>query len=340
VAPKNGAPATRPWQRLIPDPLDCFESAERFRHRDLPALSELQLWAESVKLAKALADHAYNPRRDRLIVDDSFVPKRESVWLRARLAAIQTEMRRRKGRTQSRGGSMTAPRGSMPLPPPPAMDDAIAGQDGYTDAAFAERFAAAHRRDPRFHHRLKQWLRFGPHHFRPDRDGVKRLLIEFARAEQTRAHDIPDPKMRRRAMDAAMQYEQQPRIERALNLAQVLRPLADEGVGWDADPMLLGVRNGVVDLRTGRLRAGRPEDRIMLSTAVDFVSEAIAPRVELFIAQILGFDEALRGFVQCALGYSLTGSVAEQCVFVPYGTGSNGKTTLIEKSSVWLQHQT
>ncbi len=31
-----------------------------------------------------------------------------------------------------------------------------------------------------------------------------------------------------------------------------------------------------------------------------------------------------------ALGYTLTGNVSEQCFFICYGLGANGKSTLIE----------
>jgi len=40
-------------------------------------------------------------------------------------------------------------------------------------------------------------------------------------------------------------------------------------------------------------------------------------------------NEALRKFVQRSLGYSLTGSVQEQILLFLYGTGANGKTTLM-----------
>ena len=44
-------------------------------------------------------------------------------------------------------------------------------------------------------------------------------------------------------------------------------PLAIEGTEFDHNPWLLGVQNGVVDLRTGTLTAGSPEQ--MVSLAVD-----------------------------------------------------------------------
>ena len=35
-------------------------------------------------------------------------------------------------------------------------------------------------------------------------------------------------------------------------------------------------------------------------------------------------------YVQQAIGYSLSGSIAEQCIFFLYGEGRNGKSTFLD----------
>jgi len=50
----------------------------------------------------------------------------------------------------------------------------------------------------------------------------------------------------------------------------------------------------------------------------------------------LAGDGELIRFVQKALGYSLTGSTQEQCLFMLYGAGANGKSTLIQTTSTLL----
>ena len=44
----------------------------------------------------------------------------------------------------------------------------------------------------------------------------------------------------------------------------------------------------------------------------------------------LAGDVELIRFVQKVIGYSLTGSTQEQCLFMLYGAGANGKSTLIQ----------
>jgi putative DNA primase/helicase len=97
----------------------------------------------------------------------------------------------------------------------------------------------------------------------------------------------------------------------------------------DADPMLLNVANGTLDLRTGALN---PHDRAQMLTmmsATEYDPSAECPTFEAFLGRILP-DPALRSFLQRAVGYSLTGDVSAQCLFLLYGSGANGKSTLLD----------
>jgi putative DNA primase/helicase len=98
----------------------------------------------------------------------------------------------------------------------------------------------------------------------------------------------------------------------------------------DADPWLLGVLNGVIDLRSGQFRPGRQEDLITKRANVVFDAAAKCPEWLKFLDTITGGDADLQSYMQRAVGYSLTGSVCEEVLFVLYGTGSNGKSTFRE----------
>jgi putative DNA primase/helicase len=102
--------------------------------------------------------------------------------------------------------------------------------------------------------------------------------------------------------------------------------MADE---LDTAPYILTVLNGTLDLRSGELRPHRREDFITKLAPVDYDSEAECPKFMRFLAQITDGDEELQGFIQRAIGYGLTGDTSEQVLFIPYGTGANGKTTLL-----------
>jgi len=68
---------------------------------------------------------------------------------------------------------------------------------------------------------------------------------------------------------------------------------------------------------------------LMSQAPVEYDPEATAPTWDAFLEKILPNPED-RGFIQRAVGYSLTGNTKEQGVFLLYGNGANGKSTFIE----------
>ena len=98
----------------------------------------------------------------------------------------------------------------------------------------------------------------------------------------------------------------------------------------DADPMALNVQNGTIDLRTAELRPHRREDLITKLASVDYDLCAECPTFRQFLYRILAENQELIRFVQKLFGYAIRGDVTEKIVAVLYGTGDNGKTTLLE----------
>ncbi|HWY14415.1 MAG TPA: phage/plasmid primase, P4 family [Rhizomicrobium sp.] len=97
----------------------------------------------------------------------------------------------------------------------------------------------------------------------------------------------------------------------------------------DADPFLAACANGTVTLSLNcRRRESVRTDRISRALAAPFDAEASCPRFETFMEEILP-DPDMRSFVQRIFGYCLTGSIREQKFFLFWGSGRNGKSTLI-----------
>ncbi len=199
-----------------------------------------------------------------------------------------------------------------------------------TDSGNAELFAHLNGERVRYDHQRQRWLIWRGHRFASDSDGhICRLAKQTARERYLRAVDITDEQERRREADFAIKSESRARLDAILTLAEAEHPLSSAGDRWDEAPWLLGVANGVVDLRTGRLRPGRPEDAITLAAGTDFDPKAVAPRFERFLSEIFEDNQELIAFVRRAVGYSLTGLTSEQCFFLFYGRGSNGKSVLL-----------
>jgi putative DNA primase/helicase len=92
---------------------------------------------------------------------------------------------------------------------------------------------------------------------------------------------------------------------------------------------LLNCANGSIDLRTGKMRPHRREDLMTHSVSAPYRPESLAPLWESFLQTVFAGDTDLIRFIQRAIGYSLTGDVSEQCLFIPHGCGSNGKSVFL-----------
>ncbi len=199
-----------------------------------------------------------------------------------------------------------------------------------TEAGAAESFCAARGDDLRYDHRRGRWLVWQGHRFIADADGaVTRLALKHVREQQHHALDIPDGVERQKQTEHWAKFDRRAALDNMLAIAKALPPVADAGDRWDADRYVLGVSNGVVDLQSGALRPGRREDGVIMSAGVPFDPMATCPRWTQFLTEIFAGDEELVGFVQRAVGYSLLGLTSEQCLFVLYGTGANGKSTFV-----------
>lgn len=200
-----------------------------------------------------------------------------------------------------------------------------------TDAGSAELFAALFADRVRYNHALGCWLIWQKDWWAADEsDEIVRLVKKAARMRTMARTDFSDGQSQEKFKKWLPQSEGLYRINAVLRLSKSDPALRDNGKGWNADPMLLGVQNGVIDLRTGKLRPGNQADRITLHTDVCFDPEARCPRWEQFMSEIFGGDSKLMAYIHKAVGYSLTGSTKEQVIFLCWGTGANGKSTFLD----------
>ena len=199
-----------------------------------------------------------------------------------------------------------------------------------TDAGNGELFAHLYGDRVRFDHRRRRWLVWGGHWWSDDNDAeVRRLAKTAVRHRYLDAASISDLTERAAESKFAIASENRQRLDALLAQAQAEPPISDAGEFWDHDLWLLGVANGIVDLRSGTLRAGCPQDRITLHSDVSFEPEARCPRWLKFLDEVFGGDQELIDYIWRAVGYSLTGDTSEQCVFTCHGSGANGKSVFL-----------
>jgi putative DNA primase/helicase len=212
----------------------------------------------------------------------------------------------------------------------------LSGVKLMTDQGNAELFADVYGSRLRYDHARKRWLLYTGTHWAEDLDGaVYRLGMQVQAERRKRAETLEDGE-RRTQIAYALRSESRQRIDAMLALAKNLDPITTKGTEWDTDPYLLGTPSGVIDLRTSKLRDGRPEDHITKLTGVRYDPDAKAPRWERFLTEVTGDDAELSEYLRLAIGYSLTGDIREQVFQILYGDGANGKSTLLNTISyVW-----
>ncbi len=204
-----------------------------------------------------------------------------------------------------------------------------------TDAGNAELFASLYGDKVRFDHKRDRWLTWDAKRSRWEEDKTHRMSGMMKRAARRRSEGASQTKdrdaaKRKQQFSWALQSENRYRIDAALELAKSENPISDDGDRWDGDSWLFGAQNGVVDLRTGGFRPATQKDAITKFSRVRFDRDAKCPRFEKFLQEIFGTDTEMLEYLGKAVGYSLTGSTKEQCLFACYGEGSNGKSTLLE----------
>jgi putative DNA primase/helicase len=159
---------------------------------------------------------------------------------------------------------------------------------------------------------------------------VSKLAVESAKKMLDEAVASTDLTHQKKLLDWFRTSLHEGRIRGAVELLKNFVEIHVEAATLDADPFLLGVTNGVVDLRTGEVYEPQQRDLITKSAGCAFDPKAKCPRWTQFVTEIAGGDEELVRYLQELVGYTLTGDTSGQMLMFLYGTGHNGKSVFVE----------
>jgi putative DNA primase/helicase len=200
----------------------------------------------------------------------------------------------------------------------------------FTDTGNAARLVREHGAGLRYVREARIWARWDGRRFALDGEApVIELAKSTARAMLTEAATLADPERRAALARHATRSEHEARLRAMVALAASDPRVLISADALDADPDRLNLANGLLDLATGQLGPHDPGALCTKLAPVAFDPAARCPRWLAFLSRILNGDRALLEFLQRALGYALGGRPIEQVVFFLYGTGANGKSTLL-----------
>lgn len=206
-----------------------------------------------------------------------------------------------------------------------------------TDIGNAERLVHAYGHTIRYEVRRKRWHVWdGTRWAIDDAQAVQQLAKRTIRSIRTAAKALDSKADQKDLMTWAFQSESNSKVKAMLERAQSEPGIPVTQEELDRDPFAFNVENGTVDLRTGTLHPHDPAQLLTKRAPVRYDAAATCPLWLGILDRLFAGDEALIGYLQRAVGYSLTADTREQCLHVLYGGGANGKSTFIETIATLL----
>ncbi|MEU7642080.1 phage/plasmid primase, P4 family [Streptomyces sp. NPDC039016] len=129
---------------------------------------------------------------------------------------------------------------------------------------------------------------------------------------------------------AARGFTMTTRIDALMTELRSVPTVRVDATDFDNRPDLLAFRNGVVDLRTGRLRPHDMRDMLTYGLDINYNPQSLCPRWESFLREIFPGIPEMPPYIQRLIGYGITGHVTEQTFAVLWGKGANGKSVMVD----------
>lgn len=205
-----------------------------------------------------------------------------------------------------------------------------------TDSGNAQRLRDRFKGNIRYSYTRKKWMYWTGKHWQLDETGeIKKLadlIIEDLKTEAFREEDEETREKRLKFAYKTANSASKINMIKETEHLDGIPVLIDE---LDAYTDYLNVQNGIVNLRNGELI---PHDSKFLMSKIcaceyDVEGKKKPERWLKFLNEVCNGDQSLVRYLQKCIGYSLTGSIREQCAFFLYGIGNNGKSTFIETIS-------
>lgn len=202
---------------------------------------------------------------------------------------------------------------------------------------------------------VKYWDRFliwGGHHWIEDDfdmaaqriEDVCELYLRLAESKQAEASEETDKDERAKLEGLASavsrrvsQLRDTPGQDKLLQMLRRIRdPLVVLPKQIDQQHYVKACPNGVIDLRTGELRPGRPDEYILNAIVTEYDPELLrkddpCPETNRFLLSSMDGDQELVDFIWRLLGYGLITERRDHIFTIMWGEhGRNGKDTLIK----------
>ena len=211
----------------------------------------------------------------------------------------------------------------------------VDGKIQFTDITNTSYFLKAYGNDVRYCITWKKFLFWNGTCWDIDNRGrVEERCVKFIHQMYRGLRYITDTKMRIDFEAHLLRSESYRRIQSMVGMLKMSEEIKVEDWELDKDNYLFNVEGLTLNLKTAKAKAPDFLNLITKKSRFKFEKDADCPTWKLFLQQIFNSDMELIRFIQKAVGYALSGDVSEQCLFILWGTGANGKSTFLNV----LQH--
>lgn len=197
----------------------------------------------------------------------------------------------------------------------------------WDDTGNAQRFVDMYGEKIRYNFDNKKWMIYDGKTWKNDTTQFIKKLADLMIIEiKKEAVEISDKELSAAALKNVKRVASSSGKEAMLKEAMHIDNVPTTNADYDNDPFLLNCSNGIVDLRTGEIMNHNKNFMLSKNTnvAVDYDNP---PKLWLrFLDDLFSDDAELYEYIQRIAGYTLTGSIKEQCLFQCCGNGSNGKS--------------
>ncbi len=198
------------------------------------------------------------------------------------------------------------------------------------DTGNAARFLDCYASIVRHSYVDKCWYYFTGKKWQRDFTGEVEKLIDLQLQQlKQEAGYYENDEMKRKAFAKHVKYSRSNKGKVALKKEAAHQVSILPGA-FDGNPWQLNCQNGVLDLRSGDLQEHDSTQLLSKITNTEYSDNFQCPQWLAFLHQIFDNDQEMICYIQKALGYSLSGSTEEQCMFFCVGNGRNGKSTFLD----------
>ena len=184
----------------------------------------------------------------------------------------------------------------------------------------------------KYSHNRKKWYFWNGKQWRVDESGqIKRLADEICMDLKEEAFTVPDEELQQQALKFANKTAGSKPKENFIKECQHLYDIPVNLDEFDKYKDYLNAQNGIINLRNGELLQHNSQYMSSKICNCDYDVDHKKPEKWLkFLDDITNGSKPLQDYIQKCVGYSISGSNREQCVYFLYGLGNNGKSTFLD----------